>query len=130
MKKFKNAKRIFALILAVAVVAMSMFTGVVVSADCGGTTDEWMHDAVLDLRYDDYYLVSDRVVGSGSQADPYIISTAEQLASLCTARFKNSEDKYDADEEISDLQYLLWSEYLRSKLLMKDNSVQHICSVQ
>jgi len=75
--------------LSLAIIAMSLFTGIVVNAETG-TVDVWEYDAVLGLTYDDGYLISDRVVGEGTEASPYIISTAEQLASLCAARFKDA----------------------------------------
>ena len=57
----KNTKKVFSIILAVAVVAMSMFTGVVVSAADPVTT---AHGTVDLLEFGDY-LIND--LGSSSQ---------------------------------------------------------------
>ena len=102
---FKNTKKVFAIILAIAVVTMSMFTGVVVSA--ADTADTTAHGTVDLLEFGDY-LVND--LGSSSKyydsvladngetgADwdnAIIIDSAEELVYLCKASDVDTEGKY------------------------------------
>ena len=105
MKKLLNKGRsLIAIVSVFAILAVSMFsvlTGVNLTASAvsgsnrlQGITDVWEHNSELNSTYDDQYLVSDRVVGTGKADDPYIISTAEQLASAAAARFKDAEGNY------------------------------------
>ena len=100
----KNTKKVFSIILAVAVVAMSMFTGVVVSAADPVTT---AHGTVDLLEFGDY-LVNDlgstskwydnKLADNGetgtSWDDAIIIDSAEELVYLCKASGDDTIGKY------------------------------------
>ena len=100
----KNTKKVFSIILAVAVVAMSMFTGVVVSAADPVTT---AHGTVDLLEFGDY-LVNDlgstskwydnKLADNGetgtSWDDAIIIDSAEEFVYLCKASGDDTIGKY------------------------------------
>ena len=81
---FKKGKSIVALITVFAILAASVFTGIVTSAEtqyCGGTiVEKW--DQYSDGAWSDWY-DSTYEGGDGTKDNPYIISSAEELANLC-----------------------------------------------
>ena len=88
-KMFKNSKHVLAVIMAFAILAVSMFaSGIVASADstealCAGTRIEYW-DGSKDTS----------LTGSGTEANPYIITNAAELNYVCTSANAASEDKY------------------------------------
>ena len=98
----KNTKRIFALVLAFAVVAMSMFTGFVVSAaepvqTAEGTVDllefgDYLLEAGSSSKYYDTVLADKNE--AGTEADPIIIDNAEEFVYLCKAAGDETKGKY------------------------------------
>ena len=108
MKKlFMKGKSFLACVLVLAVLAVSLFTGAVVTAGaatggkCGGTTiEKW--DKVSDgVSIGDWYDGTFES-GDGSQDNPYIISSAEELAWVCkNTTVENSAGVYyKVDESI------------------------------
>ncbi len=99
----KNTKRIFALVLAVAVVAMSMFTGVVVSATDPVQTAEGIVDL---LEFGDYLIEAGstnkfydtNVADNGEKGDSWenaiIIDSAEEFVYLCKGAGSVTAGKY------------------------------------
>lgn len=81
---FKKGKSIVALITVFAILAASVFTGIVTSAEtqyCGGTiVEKW--DQYSDGAWSEWY-DSTYEGGDGTKDNPYIISSAEELANLC-----------------------------------------------
>ena len=98
----KNTKRIFALVLAVAVVAMSMFTGLAVSAadpkaNAEGTIDllefgDYLTEAGSASKYYDTVLADNGE--TGTEADPIIIDSAEEFVYLSKASGNDTIGKY------------------------------------
>ena len=86
-KLFKNSKQVSALVFAFAVLAVSLFTGsIAIEADACD---------VSKIDYWDGTKASSFAGGTGTEADPYIIKTAEQLAYCCTGiNAANSTGKY------------------------------------
>ena len=101
-KLFKNSKQIFALVMAFAILAVSLFTGIVVSAEdgtenvatalCGGSIVYW--NGSTDSKLDDNG-------EKGTVDNPIIIDSAEELnylANNATNTYKTSsfatKDKY------------------------------------
>lgn len=85
MKKIlKKGKSIVALITVFAILAASVFTGIVAGAEsqyCGGTiVEKW--DQYSDGAWSEWY-DSTYEGGDGTKDNPYIISSAEELANLC-----------------------------------------------
>ena len=94
-KLFKNSKHVLSFVLAFAVLAVSLFTGVVINSDaaCVGETIYWsgyegsetvdtINDAVNDVKQ------------AGTAADPIIIDNAEELYVLVTKVGSASENVY------------------------------------
>ena len=104
MKKlFSNGKAVVAYISAFSILAVSLlsvFTGVTVTANaetCGGTIiEKWdkVSDGVLGDWYDSVY-----ETGDGTESNPYIISSAEELAYLCRYG-SNANVYYKVDDSI------------------------------
>ena len=95
---FKNTKRVFALMLAVAVVAMSMFTGVVASAKCGGTVDllefgDYLIEQGSTNKYYDNKLADNGETGD-SWENAIIIDSAEEFVYLAKASGNDTIGKY------------------------------------
>ena len=101
---FKNTKKVFAIILAIAVVAMSMFTGVVVSAADPVTT---AHGTVDLLEFGDYLIddlgstnkyydtkLADNGETGADWDNAIIIDSAEELVYLCKASGVDTDGKY------------------------------------
>ena len=88
-KMFKNSKHVLAVIMAFAILAVSMFAGsIVASADstealCAGTRIEYWNGSK-----------DTSLTGSGTEANPYIITNAAELNYVCTAANAATEDKY------------------------------------
>lgn len=72
-KFFRNGKRILALVFAAAILATSLFAGGITASACD----------VSKIDYWDGTLATSFAGGTGTEADPYIIATAEQLAYCC-----------------------------------------------
>ncbi len=94
----KNTKRVLALMLAVAVIAMSMFTGVVVSATESGTIDLLEFGAYLtdkgssSIYYDS--ILADNGETGDSWENAIIIDDAEEFVYLCKASGDDTKGKY------------------------------------
>ena len=75
-KLFKNSKQVFALVVVFAVLAVSLFTGSInsITADACDTSK---------VVYWNGTKASSFAGGDGSEGNPYIIKTAEQLAFCC-----------------------------------------------
>ncbi len=86
-KLFKSGKQILAVAFAFAILAVSLFAGgATITADACDVSkiDYW--DGTLATKFES---------GVGSEADPYIIATAEQLAFCCLGQgVNNSSNKY------------------------------------
>ena len=88
-KMFKNSKQIFAVVMALAILAVSLFAGsIVASADstealCAGTRIEYW-DGTKDTS----------LAGAGTQDNPYIITNAAELNYVCNSANAATEDKY------------------------------------
>ncbi|MBR6502057.1 MAG: hypothetical protein IKT42_01320 [Clostridia bacterium] len=88
-KMFKNSKQIFAVVMALAILAVSLFAGsIVASADstealCAGTRIEYW-DGAKDTS----------LAGAGTQDNPYIITNAAELNYVCNSANAATEDKY------------------------------------
>lgn len=96
-KLFKNSKQILALVMAFAVLAVSLFAGGIVA---GAETDEALC-AGTRIEYWDGTQTNQFTKGSGTEADPYIIENAKQLNWVCTVSDTASEGKYyKVDPEI------------------------------
>ena len=94
----KNTKRIFALMIAVALVATSLFTGVVVSADKAGTIDllefgDYLKDMGSASIYYDTVLADNGETGD-SWANAIIIDSAEEFVYLAKASGDDTAGKY------------------------------------
>ena len=80
----KKGKSLISLITVFAIIAVSVFTGAVVTAsaqNCGGTiVEKW--DQTSDGAWSGWY-DSTYESGDGTKDNPYIISSAEELANLC-----------------------------------------------
>ncbi len=77
-KLFKNSKQIMAFVFAFVILAMSLFTGnisITAQACDVSKVDYW--DGTLATKFES---------GKGTEEDPYIIATAEQLAYCCLAQ--------------------------------------------
>ncbi len=89
-KLFKNSKQIMAVVMAFAILAVSLFAGgIVASAEdteslCVGTR----------IEYWDGTSSSSFTKGNGTEANPYIIENAKQLNWVCTVSDAASEGKY------------------------------------
>ena len=94
-KLFKNSKQVFALVVVFAVLAVSLFTGSInsITADACDTSK---------VDYWDGTIASSFAGGNGTEANPYIIKTAEQLARCCMGQDKTaSKGKfYKVDDSI------------------------------
>lgn len=93
-KLFKNSKQILAFVFAFAVLAVSLFTGsIAIEADACD---------VSKIDYWDGTIASSFAGGTGTEQDPYIIKTAEQLARCCMGQNKtDSKGKfYKVDDSI------------------------------
>jgi len=80
-KILKNCKQIFAFVMAVAVIAVSLVTGVAIDAEACDVTK---------IDYWDGTAATSFASGSGTAEDPYIIETAEQLAYCCLKQNPNT----------------------------------------
>ena len=80
----KKGKGLLALITVIAILAASVFTGAIVSStalSCGGTiVEKW--DQPSDGSWTGWYDATYED-GDGTEANPYIITSAEELAQLC-----------------------------------------------
>ena len=89
-KLFKNSKQILAVVMAFAILAVSLFAGgIVASADstealCAGTR----------IEYWDGTSSSSFSKGNGTENNPFIIENAKQLNWVCTGSDTASEGKY------------------------------------
>ena len=102
MKKIlKKGKSIVALITVFAILAASVFTGIVAGAEsqyCGGTiVEKW--DQYSDGAWSDWYDASFDGKGDGTKDNPYIITSAEELANLCRYG-SNAGVYYKVDDSI------------------------------
>ncbi len=90
-KLFKNSKQILALVMAFAVLAVSLFAGgIIVSAEdteaaCAGTRIEY---------WDGTHSGGSFTKGEGTATNPYIIENAKQLNWVCTVSDAASDGKY------------------------------------
>ncbi len=86
-KVLKNSKQILAFVFAFAILAVSMFAGSIsITADACDVTK---------IDYWDGTKATSFASGSGSETDPYIIETAEQLALCCLGQTPStSSGKY------------------------------------
>lgn len=86
-KLFKNSKQVLAFVFAFAVLAVSLFTGSInINADACD---------VSKIDYWDGTKASNFASGDGTEGDPYIIKTAEQLALACLGQTpETSTGKY------------------------------------
>ncbi|MBR3969341.1 MAG: hypothetical protein IKJ93_07110 [Clostridia bacterium] len=93
-KLFKNSKQVLALVFAFAVLAVSLFTG-------GANITANACD-VSKVDYWDGTIAPSFAGGTGSETDPYIIKTAEQLARCCLGQNKTeSKGKfYKVDDSV------------------------------
>lgn len=88
-KLFKNSKQIMAVVMAFAILAVSLFAGsIVASADstealCAGTRIEYWNGSK-----------DTSLSGAGTQDNPYVITNAAELNYVCTAAGVATEDKY------------------------------------
>lgn len=85
-KLSKIAKPVLSTVVAVAIIAVSLFTvipGINIGADAATVTDTW--DGTLATAFES---------GDGSKDNPYVIKTAEQLAYMALSKTLNSADKY------------------------------------
>ncbi len=94
----KNTKRVLAIMLAMAVIAMSMFTGVVVSATSTGEIDtlvfgDYLTEAGSTSKYWDTVLADDGETGD-SWEDAIIIDSAEEFVYLCKASGDDTKGLY------------------------------------
>ncbi len=84
-KLFKNSKNALAFVLAFAVLAVSLFTGVAINADAAGVTATYTAAEVI-FRNNQDAPEDTSFITNGSHAgtvdDPYIISTVEHLLGL------------------------------------------------
>ena len=87
-KLFKNSKQIMAVVIAFAILAVSLFAGsIVVGAEttdslCKGRIEYWNGDRDNTLS------------GDGSQGNPYKITNAAELNYVCTGANQATENKY------------------------------------
>lgn len=82
----KIGKILLSSVIALAIIAVSLFTvapAININANAATVTDTW--DGTQATAFES---------GSGSQNDPYIIKTAEQLAYMALSKTLNSADKY------------------------------------
>lgn len=95
-KLFKNSKQVLAFVFAFAIIAVSLFTG---SAAVEITAEACDTDKI---DYWDGTLAKSFASGTGTESDPYIIKTAEQLALCCMGQNKlQSKGKfYKVDDSI------------------------------
>ena len=86
-KLFKNSKQIVAFIFAFAILAVSLFTGGInIAADACDVSKVDYWDGTLATKF---------ASGNGTEANPYIIETAEQLAFCCLGQNPStSSNKY------------------------------------
>ncbi|MBQ6885450.1 MAG: dockerin type I repeat-containing protein [Clostridia bacterium] len=94
----KNTKRVLAIMLAMAVIAMSMFTGVVVSATSEGTVDllefgDYLLEAGSASKWYDTVLADNGETGD-SWENAIIIDSAEEFVYLCKASGDDTIGKY------------------------------------
>lgn len=92
-KLFKNSKQILAFVMAFVVIAASFITGAAINVDA------------CDLNKIDYWdgtLATAFESGSGTEADPYIIATAEQLAYCCLAQTPSTSSNvyYEVSDDV------------------------------
>ena len=99
-----KCKSLIACAIAFAVVAVSLFTGVFVTASaetvgtCGRTiVEKW--DQYSDGAWSDWYDASFDGKGDGTKDNPYIITSAEELANLCRYG-SNAGVYYKVDDNI------------------------------
>ncbi|MBR5473121.1 MAG: polysaccharide deacetylase family protein, partial [Clostridia bacterium] len=95
---FKNGKKAFSLVLALAIVAVSLFTGIGFSANA--------LEANCANRKTIYWSGEETAItsGSGAQNDPYVIKTAGELAWLVKQSADVTEGKYfEIDQEIGTI---------------------------
>ena len=94
-KLFKNSKQVLAFVMAFAIIAVSLVTaGATVNADACSTTNIDYWDGTKATKF---------ASGDGSEANPYIIETAEQMAFAClgqnpassTGKYYKVSDKVD-----------------------------------
>lgn len=96
-KLFKNGKQILALVIAFAVIAVSLFAGSIVAS--AETTDSLCKGTRIE--YWDGTQSNQFAKGKGSVDEPYIIENAQQLNYVCTVADTASEGKfYKVDPEI------------------------------
>ena len=104
-KLFKNSKSVLSLVLAFAVLAVSLFTGVVINteaANCDDTVNV-VYVTVQTSEPDGSYM--DGTHGTGTEADPYVISTYGQLRHLVQqSTYATTHGKFfEIDENIDIL---------------------------
>lgn len=84
-KIFKNSKQVLSFVIAFAIIAVSLFTGVVINADAATANI---------LYYSGTPAKSIASTAAGTEADPIIIASAEELAYLANGAGGNTKDKY------------------------------------
>ena len=98
-KLFKNSKQILAFVFAFAVIAVSLFTG--------NAAADITAEAACDVSKIDYWdgtKASSFAGGTGTESDPYIIKTAEQLAFCCFGQdATTSKGKYYKVDDSIDI---------------------------
>lgn len=92
-KLFINGKKALSLILTLAVLAVSLFTGFIVNA-ISSNGEEKIPCGERKIIAWDGTQASGIATGSGSKDDPYIIKTAEELAWLVTQKIDVTAGKY------------------------------------
>ena len=90
-KMLKHGKRVFSVVVALAVIAMSLFTASASSAHAS-TTDEW--DANYPIETLDAFLATQAEGCDGTAEHPYIISTVAQLVYVTSIVGRDSAGKY------------------------------------
>ena len=88
-KLFKNSKQIMAIVMAFAILAVSLFAGSIVAS--AETTDSLCKGTKI-LYWDG--TKDTQLTGQGTKEDPYMITNAAELNYVCTVANKASEDKY------------------------------------
>ena len=102
-KLFKNSKSILASVLAFAVLAVSLFTGIAISASAETITNahgeidllefgDYLKDAGSSSAYYDTNVADNGE--TGTEADPIIIDSAEEFVYLCKASGNETAGKY------------------------------------
>ena len=117
-KLFKNSKSILSLVLAFAVLAVSLFTGVVINSDAANCDDD------LNVVYITYGSNAngepdgsfmDGTHGTGTETDPYVISTPGQLRHLAQkTTYAQTHGKFFEIDDSIDIMVLQSEGYINT----------------